>query len=139
MLTNGQGAQQRAKLAAIGLTDPRLVVCVSEELPAAKPAAAAYEAACAALGLAPDQVLMVGDHRTNDVDGARAAGLHAVHISANPAPRPTTDHPEEVETIASVADLRLRLARFRACDRGRGRSDRGPMSKRRRAPRLTRS
>ena len=108
VLTNGQGVQQRAKLAAIGLTDPRLVVCVSEELPAAKPAAAAYEAACAALGLVPDQVLMVGDHRTNDVDGARAAGLHAVHISAAPARRPTTDRPEEVETIASVADLRLR-------------------------------
>ena len=107
VLTNGQGAQQRAKLAAIGLTDARLVVCVSEELPAAKPAPAAYEAACSALGLAPDQVLMVGDHRTNDVDGARAAGLHAVHVSANAARRPTSDHPEVVETVASVTDLRL--------------------------------
>ena len=108
VLTNGQGVQQRAKFAAIGLTDARLVVCVSEELPAAKPAAAAYEAACSALGLAPDQVLMVGDHRTNDVDGARAAGLHAVHISPDPAPRPTADLPEVVETIASVTGLRLR-------------------------------
>lgn len=108
VLTNGQGAQQRAKLAAIGLTDPRLVVCVSEELPAPKPSPAAYEAACSALGLAPVQVLMVGDHRTNDVDAARAAGLHAVHISADPARRPTTEHPDGVETIAGVTDLRLR-------------------------------
>ena len=51
---------------------------------------------------------MVGDHRTNDVDGARAAGLHAVHVSAAPAPRATLDRPEVVETIASVTDLRLR-------------------------------
>ena len=105
VLTNGQGVQQRAKLAAIGLTDARLVVCVSEELPAAKPAAA-YEAACSALGLAPEQVLMVGDHRTNDVDGARAAGLRAVHISPGAADRRTSPL-DGVETIASVTDLRL--------------------------------
>ena len=59
-------------------------------------------------GLAPEQVLMVGDHRINDVDGARAAGLHAVPVSADPARRPTTDSPEVVETIAGITDLRLR-------------------------------
>ena len=111
VLTNGQGVQQRAKLAAIGLTDARLLVCVSEELPAAKQAPAANEAACSALALAPEQVLMVGEHLTTDVDGARAAGLHAVHISADPARRPTADRLEvieTIETIASVTDLRLR-------------------------------
>jgi putative hydrolase of the HAD superfamily len=113
VLTNGQGAQQRAKLAAIGLTDARLVVCVSEELPAAKPAPAAYESACHSLGLAPDQVLMVGDHRTNDVDGARAAGLHAVHISPGASDRRTAEPDDGVETIASVTELRLRPARRR--------------------------
>ena len=80
ILTNGQGAQQRAKLAAIGLTDPRLVVCISEELPAPKPEPAAYAAACTALGLPPEQVLMIGDNWVNDIDGARAAGLHAAHV-----------------------------------------------------------
>lgn len=105
ILTNGLGVQQRAKLTAIGLTDPRLVVCVSEELPAAKPHPSAYEAACRALGLPPHLVLMVGDHRTNDVDAARAAGLHAVHIDSDAAPSPAGD--EAVESIATVADLRL--------------------------------
>ena len=51
---------------------------------------------------------MVGDHRTNDVGGARAAGLQAVHISAAPVRRATVGRPEVVETIASVIDLRLR-------------------------------
>lgn len=82
ILTNGQSQQQRAKLAAIGLTDSRLTVCVSEDLPAAKPSPLAYAAACAALGLPPEQVLMIGDSWVNDIDGARAAGLRAVHVSA---------------------------------------------------------
>jgi putative hydrolase of the HAD superfamily len=106
ILTNGQSVQQRAKLAAIGLTDPRLVVCVSEDLPAAKPSPQAYAAACSALGLAPDQVLMVGDSRVNDIDAARAAGLHAVHVSANAA-EPGSDADDVVERIAAVTDLRL--------------------------------
>jgi putative hydrolase of the HAD superfamily len=105
VLTNGQGVQQRAKLAAIGLTDPRLVVCISEELPAAKPSPAAYDAACRALGLPPEQVLMVGDHAVNDVRAARVAGLQAVHVHTGTAPGTAGEH--GVETIATVADLRL--------------------------------
>jgi putative hydrolase of the HAD superfamily len=103
VLTNGQSAQQRAKLAAIGLTDPRLVVCVSEDLPAAKPSPAAFAAACAALGLPSEQVLMVGDSRVNDIEGARAAGLRAVHVSTDPADDPD----DQIVRIATVADLRL--------------------------------
>lgn len=102
ILTNGQAAQQRAKLAAIGLTDPRLVVCVSEDLPAPKPSPLAFAAACDALGLLAHQVLMVGDSRVNDIDGARAAGLHAVHVTAEPL----TDATDPVDRIATVADLR---------------------------------
>ena len=105
ILTNGLAVQQRAKLAAIGLTDPRLVVCVSDELPAAKPHLSAYQAACRALGLPPHQVLMVGDHRTNDVDAARAAGLHAVHVDPHAAAAPAKDG--AVETIVAVTHLRL--------------------------------
>ena len=108
ILTNGQSVQQRAKLAAIGLTDHRLVVCVSEELPAAKPSPLAYAAACSALGLAPDQVLMVGDSRINDIDAARAAGLHAVQVSTDPTVAPSEVEADDVvERIAAVTDLRL--------------------------------
>ena len=102
VLTNGQAAQQRAKLAAIGLTDPRLVVCVSEELPAPKPSPLAFAAACDALGLPADQVLMVGDSRVNDIDGALTAGLHAVHVTAELL----TDPDDSVGRITTVADLR---------------------------------
>ena len=102
VLTNGQAAQQRAKLAAIGLTDPRLVVCVSEELPAPKPSPLAFAAACDALGLPADQVLMVGDSRVNDIDGALTSGLFAVHVTAELL----TDPDDSVGRITTVADLR---------------------------------
>lgn len=106
VLTNGASQQQRAKITAIGLGDPRLVVCVSEELPAPKPSPLAFAAACAALGLPPDQVLMVGDNPSTDIDGALAAGLHAVHVSSEPAAdRPGWD--SRVQRISVVTELQL--------------------------------
>jgi putative hydrolase of the HAD superfamily len=110
VLTNGQSAQQRAKLATIGLTDPRLVVCVSEDLPAAKPSPLAFAAACEALGLSPNQVLMVGDSQVNDIDGALAAGLQAVHVTSRTAAATAqtgVDSSPAVKRIRVVTDLRL--------------------------------
>lgn len=106
ILTNGASQQQRAKITAIGLTDPRLAVCVSEELPAPKPSPLAFAAACAALDLAPNQVLMVGDNPITDIDGALAAGLHAAHISDEAV----VDRPgwgSRVQQISAAAELRL--------------------------------
>jgi FMN hydrolase / 5-amino-6-(5-phospho-D-ribitylamino)uracil phosphatase len=59
---------------------------------AAKPALSIFQAACAAAGAAPHQVLHLGDDLDADVDGALAAGLHAgwicrpdgAHASADP-------------------------------------------------------
>jgi ribonucleotide monophosphatase NagD (HAD superfamily) len=42
---------------------------------AGKPSAAFFGAAVGSLGLAPDQVAMVGDDLWSDVDGAQRAGL----------------------------------------------------------------
>lgn len=106
ILTNGASQQQRAKIAAIGLGDPRLVVCVSEELPAPKPSPLAFAAACAALGLPPDQVLMVGDNPVTDIDGALAAGLHAAYISRGAV----VERPEwgdRVRRLSAVTELRM--------------------------------
>ena len=41
---------------------------------------AAYLTACDQLGTAPADALMVGDSLANDVQGARTAGLHALHL-----------------------------------------------------------
>jgi putative hydrolase of the HAD superfamily len=81
ILTNGDQAQQTAKLAATGLLDWCGPVFASSHLPAAKPDPRAYDHVCRRLGVKPDQVLMVGDNYDFDVLAARAAGLSAVHLA----------------------------------------------------------
>lgn len=80
VLTNGDQEQQTAKLRAIGLLDACGPVLASSSIGAPKPSAAAYLAACAAVGAEPDRVLMVGDNLELDVLAPRAAGLRAVHL-----------------------------------------------------------
>lgn len=47
---------------------------------AIKPEPIFYEALYKFLGCSPGEVLMVGDTRANDYEGATAAGLHALHL-----------------------------------------------------------
>lgn len=74
-----------------------------------KPDPRAFDRACAGLGLPPGEVLMVGDNRRDDVEGARAAGLQAVLI------RRSGDHLSHVEpetgdpVIRSLEELESRL------------------------------
>ncbi|TKW69425.1 MAG: HAD family hydrolase, partial [Staphylococcus hominis] len=60
------------------LADVLLIPTVDLGCP--KPQRAAYLAACDQLGAAPADTLMVGDSLANDVQGARTAGLHALHL-----------------------------------------------------------
>jgi HAD superfamily hydrolase (TIGR01549 family) len=48
---------------------------------AIKPDSTFYQALCKGLGCSPDEVLMIGDTRANDYEGAKAAGLHALHLN----------------------------------------------------------
>lgn len=50
----------------------------SFEAGAIKPDPVIYQQACAALGCAPERVLMVGDTPAADVDGPRAAGMQSI-------------------------------------------------------------
>ena len=64
------------------LMDHLEAVLVSSQVGWRKPAAQFYAALCRVESgeeeFAPHEVLMVGDDRVNDYEGARAAGLHAV-------------------------------------------------------------
>lgn len=83
VLTNGNAAQQHAKVAAIGLEDVVAAVLTSEELGFAKPAPQTYLAACQLLGVDPGRAVHVGDRHDIDVLAARAAGLRALHLDRN--------------------------------------------------------
>ncbi|WP_407570059.1 HAD family hydrolase [Deinococcus altitudinis] len=77
VLTNYPHAVQTAKLAACGLT-PYMTAAITTSDAPPKPDPASYRAACSALGVPPQQAVMLGDNWHNDVAGAVSAGLRAV-------------------------------------------------------------
>lgn len=101
VLTNGQRAQQLAKLARVGLLDRFAVVVASSELPAGKPDPRAFTALCQRLGTAPASAMFVGDDPVTDVVGARGAGLQAVLLDRGQAGRA----PDGVTSIRSLTEL----------------------------------
>lgn len=74
----------------------------SFEVGAIKPEAAIYQNLCDRMGLAPSEILMVGDSATADYGGARAAGLQARHLV-----RESLGKPEEhqMTTLRGVLGL----------------------------------
>lgn len=79
VLTNGDPAIQRRKVAALGIE--ALVDCVvyaAEHHPAGKPDRACFTAVERALHTSSTQCVMVGDTLAKDVVGAQAAGWHCV-------------------------------------------------------------
>jgi putative hydrolase of the HAD superfamily len=80
ILTNGATAQQRAKLAAIGLADRFEFVLTTEDLGVAKPHPEAYLAACRRFGCDPAAVMHIGDLPDLDVAAPREAGLRSLLI-----------------------------------------------------------
>jgi len=75
-ITNGN-----ADLDAIGLSRYFRFALRASDFGTAKPAAAIFHEACAQLGLAPADVLHVGDDPALDVVGARRAGLRSVWLN----------------------------------------------------------
>lgn len=89
VLTNGVQAFQEEKIRAIGLEGRTGPVLTGETLGCFKPAPACYTAAAAALGLAPEEVLLVGDDVVKDVTAPAATGMRSVwldRLGVSPAP-----------------------------------------------------
>ncbi len=75
LLTNGFAEVQRAKLDRFpALRDRAAAVVVSEEVGAMKPHPAIFAHAAEAAGVAPEDILYVGDSLHSDVEGGLAAG-----------------------------------------------------------------
>ena len=78
------------------------VITDSGVLGVGKPDAAVYQATIAGLGVAPEQILHVGDSVVYDVDGAAACGLQSVHMDPHGV-CPSSAHPH-VRTLAELLD-----------------------------------
>jgi putative hydrolase of the HAD superfamily len=104
VITNGEGEPQRAKLAAIGLTERFPVVVCSGEAGLAKPDPAIFLLACERLGVDPGATAYVGDRLDLDAEGAVAAGLRGIWLDR------AGGGGAAVPTIATLHDLPAALA-----------------------------
>lgn len=102
ILTNGSTVRQSAKLRATGLLELCDLVCTSQELGVAKPHPMAYLLASARLGVALEEILMVGDNYDFDVAAPRQLGMAAVHLDRTCADPTAGSH-----RIATLDALRL--------------------------------
>ncbi|UQX03171.1 HAD family hydrolase [Streptomyces sp. RerS4] len=80
VLSNSSFVNQDPKLRRLGVRERFEVLVCAAELGVSKPEAAAFLAACEALGLPPHEVAYVGDEPEIDARGARDAGLTAVWL-----------------------------------------------------------
>ena len=105
-LSNGN-----ADLARIGLMHVFRFQLGAREHGAAKPAASIFHAACERLGVAPEEVLHVGDDIEMDVVGAQRAGLRSCWINRADSDGRCRDWPSgqprpdlEFPTLSALAD-----------------------------------
>ncbi|MGV9451421.1 HAD family hydrolase [Streptomyces sp. NPDC003635] len=104
VLSNSSLHVQDRKLRVLGVHDRFEVILCAAELGVSKPEAAAFLAACDALGLPPHQVAYVGDHPEIDGRGAADAGLLSVWIDRGTL-SPGADAPVGPHRIATLAEL----------------------------------
>jgi len=105
VLTNYLREVQLESLEAIALSaHVDALVTVSDAPP--KPDARAYAAVLDALGVRPDEAIMVGDSWENDVLGAQRAGLRAVWLNRFGAVRPAGgEGAVEIGELGEVLEL----------------------------------
>jgi putative hydrolase of the HAD superfamily len=89
---------------ALPALQPLRCVVISSEVGWRKPAAAFYAELPRRTGLKPAEILVVGDDRINDYEGARAAGMAALLLD----PRRRADLPDD-QRLLRLADLPARL------------------------------
>lgn len=104
-LSNGNADVQRVP----GLGRHFHAAVSARDLGLAKPAPAAYAAACARAGADPAATLHVGDDAALDVDGALAAGLQAAWVRRPGGPDSGTPVRSPQHVVASLAELADRL------------------------------
>ena len=114
VVTNGPSARQRDKLELCDIRPEDLdALAISEEVGAAKPDPAIFRQALAGLGVAPEQVTMVGDSWENDVLGALGSGMAAVWLNRYGRDCPDPSLAVEIRSLEPVGDV-LRVLGVRA-------------------------
>ncbi|GAA2132691.1 HAD family hydrolase [Actinomadura napierensis] len=105
VITNGDAEQQRAKIERIGLADRLPYLVTSGETGTAKPDPEIFRLACTGLGLAPGEVVYVGDRLDVDARGAASAGLVGVWLDRSGGPAPDGLDVPRITTLDELPSL----------------------------------
>lgn len=105
LVTNNQVAEQVEKVAFLGLTKTLDFLVISEAEGVEKPDPAIFRAALARARARPRDAVMVGDSWTNDVLGARGAGIRPVWFNRFGRTRPTRHRVAEVSSFRPPAPV----------------------------------
>jgi putative hydrolase of the HAD superfamily len=84
------GAAQNRVFEQDGLLSMFAITIYSMDVGHAKPSREPFDAAVAALGVAPEEIVHIGDNERTDVKGALAAGLRAVRLDVARTSGPST-------------------------------------------------
>jgi putative hydrolase of the HAD superfamily len=104
VISNGQGQQQRKKLAQTGILDGFDRIVISGECGCAKPDPGIFVRACDRPGERPGNAVHVGDQYELDAQAARAAGLRGIWLDRHR--RGTAEHaPPIIESLLRLQPL----------------------------------
>ncbi len=108
IITNGMEHIQLGKIEQLNLVSMVDHVTVSAQARAHKPLSAVFELALERAAVSAEVSMMVGDHPTNDVEGAKRAGLSGVYynpqqLSVDHAFRELKEQPDHV--ISELTEL----------------------------------
>jgi putative hydrolase of the HAD superfamily len=114
VLTNGVPSTQAAKVGALGLHQlVDHVFYADEHAPGGKPAAEPFLAALNRLEVTPQNAVMVGDDRVNDIEGARAVGMRTILLARSHGSQHDGGADRVVEELTHVPRLALDLVQNR--------------------------
>ncbi len=80
IITNGKSETQRSKIKLLGFEEIFDEIIVSEEVGAEKPDTKPFEIMSERLGIAPENLIYVGDFPVNDIEASRKAGYTPVWV-----------------------------------------------------------
>lgn len=112
LITNGNTACQQRKIDSSGIGPFFDVVTISQQVGLKKPASGIFHHCFDALGVKPEEVVMVGDHPDNDITGARKLGCMTVQVTRTRGDE--VAHADQV--IATISELPVALRRMSLID-----------------------
>lgn len=107
LITNGDPVLQHKKLEMLGLQNAFDEIIVSGETPYEKPQKEIFLMMAEKLNITPEEMMYIGDHPLNDVDGSRNAGCVPVWVKTTGTwifpeiPKPRL----QIETVAELPEL----------------------------------